>query len=129
MLHFQITPASGVPNYRQIMDQVAYYVASGALRPGDGLPSIRELAARLALNPSTVVKAYGELEHEGMIELRQGKGAFIADGARKLSPAEVKKALRGQARKLAVEAKQLGVARGAVHELLDEELGRLEKGW
>ena len=127
MLHFQVTPASGVPNYRQIMDQVAYYVASGNLKPGDSLPSIRELASRLTLNPSTIVKAFNELAHAGVIELRQGKGAFITNGVKKLTPAEIRKALRTQAQKLAVEANQLGISRGALHHLLDEEISELEK--
>ena len=63
MLHFQINPHSGVPVYRQMIDQVKYYVASDALKAGDQLPSIRELAQSLAINPTTVVHypgiAYG----------------------------------------------------------------------
>jgi len=126
MIHIQITPASGVPSYRQIMDQINYYIASGTLREGDGLPSIRELASRLTLNPSTIVKAYGELAHGGAIELRQGKGAFVARGGKKLTRKEMKRALRGQARRLAVEAKQLAVSRELLLEVLQEELDRLE---
>ena len=128
MLHIQITPSSGVPGYRQIMDQVAYYVASGALRPGDALPSIRDLAGRLAVNPSTVVKAYGELAHQGIVEMRQGKGVFVSEAARKIPAFELKRALRAEARRLALGAKQMGAARDLVHEILDEELDRLEKG-
>ena len=69
MLHFQINPHSGVPVYRQMIDQVNYYVASDALKAGDQLPSIRELAQSLAINPTTVVRVYTELEHEGVIEI------------------------------------------------------------
>lgn len=128
MLHIQITPSSGVPGYRQIMDQVAYYVASGSLKPGDALPSIRELAGRLAVNPSTVVKAYGELAHQGVVEMRQGKGVYVAGGVRRIPASELKRALRTEARRLALGAKQMGAARDLVHEILDEELDRLEKG-
>ena len=128
MLHLQIAPSSGVPSYRQIMDQIAYYVASGSLRPGDALPSIRELAGRLAVNPSTIVKAYGELEHQGVVEMRQGKGVFVAGGGRKLPAAELKRALRAEARRLALGAKQMGLSRELARELLDEEMDRLEKG-
>ena len=67
-LHLHIDERSGVPVYRQMMDQIKYYVAGATLRPGDQIPSIRELAAALAVNPTTVVKAYTELEREGVIE-------------------------------------------------------------
>ena len=128
MIHFQITTGTGVPSYRQLKDQVMYYVAGGTLRAGDALPSIRELASRLAVNPSTIVKAYSELSHDGVIELRQGKGAFISNGSRKISPAEMKRTLRSQARKLAVEAKQMGMTRQLAIDLLEEEMEALEKG-
>ena len=62
-LHFQIDPRSGLPVYRQLMDQIKYYVASGGLRSGDQLPSIRDLATRASVNPTTVVKCYTELQH------------------------------------------------------------------
>lgn len=75
-LHLQIDERSGVPVYRQIMDQIKYYVAGGTLRPGDQIPSIRELANAMAVNPTTVVKAYSELEAEGIIEKRHGKGGI-----------------------------------------------------
>jgi len=127
MVHFQVTLGAGVPVYRQLMEQVKYYVASGTLKPGDALPSIRELAGRLAVNPSTVVKAFGELEHEGVVELIQGKGAFVLNHGRKLSTAEMKKALRDGARRLAVEARQMGLPRRAVIEILEEELEKLDE--
>ena len=65
-LHLQIDERCGVPVYRQMMDQFKYYVAGGTLRPGDQIPSIRELAAALAVNPTTVVKAYTELERASL---------------------------------------------------------------
>ena len=87
MLHFQINPHSGVPVYRQMIDQVKYYVASDALKAGDQLPSIRELAQSLAINPTTVVRVYAELEHEGVIEIRHGKGAFVTASSRRMTAA------------------------------------------
>jgi GntR family transcriptional regulator len=126
MVHFHITTGTGVPSYRQIMDQVTYHVASGALRGGDPLPSIREMAGRLSVNPSTIVKAYSELAHAGVIELRQGLGAFVVDGGRRLPPQEMKKALREHARRMAVEARQMGLSRQLVLEILEEELDHLE---
>jgi GntR family transcriptional regulator len=84
---FRPNPASGVPIYLQLMEQVKHSIATGALRAGEQLPGIRPLAEQLVINPNTVAKAYRELEHEGVIELRQGAGAFVsANGpARKLT--------------------------------------------
>lgn len=126
-LHFQLDPRSGVPSYRQLMDQVRHYIASCTLRPGDQLPSIRELASALAVNPTTVVRVYTELEREGTLEMRHGKGAFVAP--RTLSPpgneAERLENLRRSARQLAVEAVQSGVDARRLAQLVSEELERL----
>jgi GntR family transcriptional regulator len=80
-------PSSGVPVYRQLMEQVKHAIETGALRPGEQLPGIRPLAEAIVINPNTVAKAYRELEHEGVIELRQGAGAFVSGnaGAKKLT--------------------------------------------
>src|SRR4249919_3242791 len=75
-------PSSGVPIYLQLMEQVKHAIETGALRPGDQLPGIRPLAEELVINPNTVAKAYRDLEHEGVIELRHGAGAFVAGQAR-----------------------------------------------
>jgi GntR family transcriptional regulator len=124
-LHLQLDPRSGVPVYRQMMDQMKYYVAGGTLRPGDQLPSIRELAGALAVNPTTVVKAYTELEREGVIEMRHGKGAFVAEQAREASTADQESALRRTARQLVMEAAQLGVPAPRVVQLVREELSQI----
>ena len=125
MLHFQIDPHPGMPVYRQMMNQFRYYVASGLLRAGDQLPSIRAMAKRLAVNPSTVVKAYTELQHEGLIEMKHGRGAFVAENTRRLSEAGKKKALRRLARQLAVEAKQIGASQELLIDIVTEEVRRL----
>ena len=127
MIHLQIDPHSGVPVYRQMMDQVSYYVAAGTLKPGDQLPSIRELALQLAVNPTTVVKAYTELEHERIIEMRHGKGAYVADTATPLPVREREKALRERARQLAVEAVQIGAEPELVLRVIQEEMTALKK--
>jgi GntR family transcriptional regulator len=69
---------AGKPPYLQIVDQVKYQAASGALRAGEVLPSIRTLAETLRVNRNTVAKAYAELEHEGVVETQPGRGAFIS---------------------------------------------------
>ena len=79
---FRPNASSGVPIYLQLMEQVKHAIETGALRPGEQLPGIRPLAEELVINPNTVARAYRELEHEGVIELRHGAGAFVAAGAR-----------------------------------------------
>ena len=79
---FRPNPALGVPIYLQLMEQVKHAIETGALRVGDQLPGIRPLAEELVINPNTVAKAYRELEHDGVIELRHGAGAFVATNAR-----------------------------------------------
>ena len=77
MLLLKPNPASGVPIYVQLMEQIRHAVETGAMRPGDQLPGMRKVAEDLVVNPNTVAKVYRELEHEGLIELRQGMGAFV----------------------------------------------------
>lgn len=77
LLHLQLDPSSGIPIYRQMMDQIQRYIVLGAIGPGDQLPSIRALAEQLRVNPTTVVKAYTELEHTGIIERQHGRGVFV----------------------------------------------------
>ena len=121
-LHLELDARSGVPVYRQLMDQLKYYVAAGTLRPGDQLPSIRELAVALRVNPTTVVKTYTELERAGVINMRHGKGAFVAVDAVRLTSEEQEEALRRSARSLAVEAAQLQVSSTKVVRVVREEL-------
>jgi GntR family transcriptional regulator len=75
----QIDFKSGKPPYLQLVDQIRYAAASGAVRPGEALPSIRPLAEELRLNRNTVAKAYTELESQGVIETRAGKGCFLKE--------------------------------------------------
>jgi GntR family transcriptional regulator len=75
---FRIDAGSGVPIYRQLVEQVRRDVMLGRLAPGDQLPPLREVVDALAINPNTVVKAYAELEHEGLVVRRQGMGTFVS---------------------------------------------------
>ena len=121
LLHLQIDPLSGLPVYRQMMDQIRYYIASGTLGPGDQLPSVRELAQALSINPTTVVKAYTELQHAQVLEIRHGKGAFVNQSTPRFSESDKEKALRRLARQLAVEAAQMGASWEFVQGLVEEE--------
>jgi GntR family transcriptional regulator len=75
---FRVDSGSGVPIYRQLIQQVRRDVMLARLRPGEQLPSVKEVVDALAINPNTVTKAYGELEHEGRVVRRQGLGTFVA---------------------------------------------------
>lgn len=76
---FRLDAKSGVPVYRQLIDQVLVGAASGALAAGDQLPTVRQLAVDLSINPNTVVRAYKELEIRGFLETQQGSGTFLTD--------------------------------------------------
>jgi GntR family transcriptional regulator len=111
-------PSLGVPIYLQLVEQVKHAIETGALRAGDQLPSIRPLAEELVINANTVAKAYRELEREGIVELRQGAGAFIANTARARHGGSDR--VRGAQPLVAETIEQLR-ARG----LSDEEIRRL----
>jgi GntR family transcriptional regulator len=114
---FRTNPSSGVPIYLQLMEQVKHAIETGALRPGEQLPGIRPLAEELVMNPNTVAKAYRELEHQGVIELRHGAGAFVSATAQ---PKKVTDKVRaGQA--IVAEAVEKLHKRGVT----DEEIRRL----
>ena len=76
---FRLDLHSGVPVYRQIIDQVTGGIAAGALRQGDQLPTVRQLAVDLSINPNTVIRAYRELEIRGVLETQQGTGTFVSE--------------------------------------------------
>lgn len=80
-LRFRLDPRTGVAPYRQLVDQVAYAVRVGLLRPGDRLPSVREVVTQVTINPNTVHRAYRELESAGLVEGRAGLGTFVVETA------------------------------------------------
>jgi len=88
---FRLDPHSGVPVYRQLIDQVQAAVATGSLRIGDQLPTVRRVAVDLAINPNTVSRAYREMELRGILDTQQGTGTFVADNQTKQTPSERKR--------------------------------------
>lgn len=126
MLHFQLNVHSGVPVYRQLMDQIRHYVASGVLAAGAPLPSIRELARSLTVNPTTIVKTYGELEHEGVLVIRHGRGAFVAEKVPAWPPARRRERLQALASQLAVEARQMGASNEEARDALRHAFDTLD---
>jgi len=111
---------SGVPVYRQLIDQVRGAIASGALSVGDQLPTVRQLAVDLSINPNTVARAYRELELGGLLETHQGTGTFI--GAQKLRGGEVERA-RQLAQIVGDCVARAGAAGFTVEDLIEEMRG------
>jgi len=101
---FQIDNASGRAVYQQIIDQVKRDIALGRLVKGEKLPTVRQLAAKLAINPNTIAKAYRHLEQEGIITTRPGAGAFVADIDSNLSKSVRKKILSEDIERIIVDA-------------------------
>ncbi|MDI3257931.1 MAG: GntR family transcriptional regulator [Kyrpidia sp.] len=104
-----IDPRSEVPLYQQVVDQVREAVARRWLQPGDRLPSVRELAIKLALNHNTVAKAYQELEREGLIETLRGRGTFVAERKPRTASPEDLAWIEQQIRQLLIAAHHLGL--------------------
>lgn len=125
MLHFQINFKAGKPVYLQLVEQVKTAIASGALKAGDALPSIRPLAEELRVNRNTVAKAYSELENQNVIETLAGKGCFVRAGSSPLRK-EVRRTLLAHAiDEAVVQAHHLQVGRGDFLELAEERFDAL----
>jgi len=123
----KLNPASGVPIYLQLMEQIKYAIETGAVRLGEQLPGIRRLAEDLVMNPNTVAKAYRELEHEGVIELRHGSGAFVSERVAAHGRADrfdrARPVLEAAMRKLA----DLGLSEEEMRRLFENELNQLRE--
>jgi GntR family transcriptional regulator len=115
---FQLDLRSGVPVYRQLIDQVLAAIASGTLVPGDRLPTVRQVAVDLAINPNTVVRAYKELEIRGTLTTQQGTGTFISTRPETVDEVERERRLSSLAGEVAARA-------GAAGFTLEEVIGRL----
>ena len=123
MLFDRLDPRLPTPLYAQIADRIRVAVASGELAVGDALPSVRVLAAKLRVNPATVVQAYRDLEQEGMVEMRQGAGSFIAEVSadrRARSRVSIAKKL---VRDFLSEAARQGIGADELRRAFDEESG------
>ena len=124
---FRPNPSSGVPIYLQLMEQVKHSIETGALRPGEQLPGIRPLAEELVVNPNTVAKAYRELEHEGVIELRQGAGAFVSAGARARKSTDRLRAGQSEVAAAVERLRTRGVTDEEIRRMFEAELAGLRK--
>ncbi len=93
MINFILDPKAGIPFYRQIIDQIKFGIATGSLKAGEQLPTVRALAVDLKVNLNTVSKAYKELEIQKILETQQGTGTFIGTAKIQISPGEIQNKL------------------------------------
>jgi GntR family transcriptional regulator len=125
-MHITINLQDGVPIYRQIANQIRYIVASGTLKPGEEIPSIRALALRLKVTPNTVVKAYDELEAAEILEKRQGSGTFVSEGRVRFAKNERERIIEQRIDEVLAEAHQLGVPPNELLTLFRARQARME---
>lgn len=126
-MEFRLDAGSGVATYRQLADQVRQALRLGILNPGDQLPTVREVVASIAINPNTVLKAYKELEQQGLAEGRPGQGTFIL---RSLSSTSRSAQLRLRKRLASwlTEARKSGFDEDAIRALIDSVLHEKNSG-
>ena len=125
MIEFKLDLKSGVPFYRQIVDQIRYGIASKRLLPGEQLPTVRELAVQLELNPNTVRKAYSELEILGVLDTQQGTGTFVSNQEVEIADTEKRRMLRQICDELVARGQQYNLT---LKEIVDHLQRRLDDG-
>ncbi len=118
----QIDPRSATPLYAQIAGRLRVAVAAGELRPGEPLPSVRQLASKLRVNPATVVQAYRDLETEGFVEMRQGAGTFVKEVVPERKATERTKQAVDLVRQMIAEAGRLGLTARELQQAIEQEL-------
>jgi len=121
---FHVKPTVGVPIYTQITGQVKSRILSGTLKPGSQLPSVRELAVQLTINPNTVARAYQDLEREGWVRTRRGRGTYVADRP-PVDDASARELVGERMELIVREAQELGLDRQTVEILLRRKLDEL----
>ncbi len=126
IIHIQ--PDSPVPIYEQIVAQVTFAVASGALRPGDFIPSVRDLANELVVNPNTVARAFTELERKGVVEARRGRGMVVAGEAAAQCQKQRLQIVRERIRAALREAVFSDLPAGEIKQVVEEELALARGG-
>jgi GntR family transcriptional regulator len=127
-MDISINLADGVPIYKQILNQIKYLAASGALVPGEELPPIRTLALQLKVTPNTIVRAYDELEAEGVIHKRRGSGSFVSEVRQsRLADVERLRIIEQRIDALLAEARQLNFTADDVLRVIRERRAVMEQ--
>jgi GntR family transcriptional regulator len=116
----RLNPSSGAPLYLQLMERLKHSIATGAIRAGEQLPSVRKMAEDLLINPNTVVRAYRDLESEGIVELRHGSGVFVCESVS--ARAEVMKKAAPIVRSAVDRLESLDLSEDDIRRLMENEL-------
>lgn len=124
-MFLHIDPANGLAIYDQVVRQVKFAVAQGVVKPGNLIPSVRELARELAINPNTVARAYQQLQSDGVLETVRGTGLEVTSGAVKHCRTERWKLVQARLRQALFEAKQSGIEAAELRSLVEEELANI----
>jgi GntR family transcriptional regulator len=126
-MHIHIDYNSGEPIIHQVVAQIKLMVVSSKLPPGSRLPSIRGFSKDLKINPTTVTRIYKELEHQGIIVLRHGQGAFVVESQRKPAKKQAAKTIRPKVEALLVEGLRLGLTQKEIVKVLKQEYKKIKE--
>jgi GntR family transcriptional regulator len=126
-MFFHIDPHNGLPIYDQIVRQIKFAVAGGVLKSSEMIPSVRELARELAINPNTIARAYRQLQDDGVLNGVRGTGLEVATGAATRCRDERIKLIRARLRQVLTEAKQSHLEAEQVRDLVEKEMKAVEK--
>lgn len=124
-MFFLIEPSNGVPIYDQVVRQVKYAVAEGSLVPGERIPSVRQLAGQLALNPNTIARAYQQLQSDGVLEAQRGLGMVVREEAPRRCTAERKALVAERLRGVVREATRGGLDADQLRDLFEQSLAEV----
>jgi GntR family transcriptional regulator len=124
-IEFRLDSRSGVPAYLQLVQQVKHAIRLGLLRPGDQLPTVKQVVAKLVINPNTVLKAYRALDHEGLVEGRRGEGTFVTAAAAAANPVSDHKPLRDSLERWLRRAREAGLDEDAINAIFAQALHAL----
>jgi len=119
---FAINASSGQPIYLQLMQQIRHAIETGVLQTGDSLPGVRTLAQQLVISPNTVVKAYTELQHEGLLDLRHGSGAYVSGRRAKKSRTDRLRQAQERVKGMVEKLQKEGLTDEEIHRLVEAEL-------
>ena len=123
-MFIQVDPSDNVPVYEQIMAQVKYAIATGTQRPGEAVPSVRQLAVDILVNPNTVARAYRELQREGIVCIRRGLGLFVSEEAPKICRRDRRAIVSARIAQALSEAVQAELTRDEIEKIVERELSQ-----
>ncbi|MEX0979042.1 MAG: GntR family transcriptional regulator [Pirellulales bacterium] len=126
-MFLHIEPHNGLAIYDQIVRQIKFAVAGDVLRAGELIPSVRDLARQLAINPNTIARAYRQLQDDGVLEPVRGTGLEVAGGAAERCRGERLKLIRARLRQVLAEARQSRLEKGELRQLVEKELSQIER--